>query len=145
MIEDCGEGKIDLIVTKSVSRFARNIIDCIGYVRQLKAADPPIGVFFETENIFTLDENSEVALSFIATLAQEESHSKSEIMNASIEMRFKRGIFLTPKLLGYDLDEDKKLMINEEEAKTVTASAKTALEEYNEEQNAEDNEENVFS
>ena len=119
MIDDCGSGKIDLIVTKSVSRFARNIIDCIGYVRQLKAADPPIGVFFETENIFTLDENSEMSLSFIATLAQEESHTKSEIMNASIEMRFKRGIFLTPPLLGYDKDENGNLVINEEEAKTV--------------------------
>lgn len=119
MINDCNSGKIDLIVTKSVSRFARNIIDCIGYVRQLKAADPPIGVFFETENIFTLDENSEMSLSFIATLAQEESHTKSEIMNASIEMRFKRGIFLTPPLLGYDRDEDGNLIINDEEAKTV--------------------------
>ena len=119
MIRDCQEGKIDLIVTKSVSRFARNIIDCIGYVRQLKAAEPPIGVFFETENIFTLDENSEMSLSFIATLAQEESHTKSEIMNASIEMRFRRGIFLTPVLLGYDRDEDGNLVINEEEANTV--------------------------
>ena len=106
MIEDCKAGKIDLIVTKSVSRFARNIIDCIGYVRELKAMNPPIGVFFETENIFTLNANSEMSLSFIATLAQEESHSKSEIMNASIEMRFKRGIFLTPALLGYDQDDD---------------------------------------
>ncbi len=119
MINDCNDGKIDLIVTKSVSRFARNIIDCIGYVRQLKAAEPPIGIFFETENIFTLDENSEMSLSFIATLAQEESHTKSEIMNASIEMRFKRGIFLTPKLLGYDHDEDGNLVINEDEANTV--------------------------
>ena len=119
MIEDCRLGKIDLIVTKSVSRFARNIIDCIGYVRQLKAENPPIGVFFETENIYTLDENSEMSLSFIATLAQEESHTKSEIMNASVEMRFKRGIFLTPKLLGYDHDENGNLIINEEEAKTV--------------------------
>ena len=119
MINDCRAGKIDLIVTKSVSRFARNIIDCIGYVGQLKAADPSIGVFFETENIFTLDENSEMSLSFIATLAQEESHTKSEIMNASIEMRFKRGIFLTPVLLGYDNDEDGNLVINEDEAKTV--------------------------
>ena len=119
MIEDCHAGKIDLIVTKSVSRFARNILDCIGYVRQLKAQNPPIGVYFETENIFTLDENSEMALSFIATLAQEESHTKSEIMNSSIEMRFKRGIFLTPKLLGYDRDEDGNLVINEDEANTV--------------------------
>lgn len=119
MIDDCNADKIDLIVTKSVSRFARNIMDCIGYVRMLKGRKPPIGVFFETENIYTLDQNSEMSLSFIATLAQEESHTKSEIMNASIEMRFKRGIFLTPVLLGYDLDEDGNLTINEEEAKTV--------------------------
>jgi len=119
MIEDCKAGKIDLILTKSVSRFARNILDCIGYVRELKAMQPPIGIFFETENIYTLNENSEMSLSFIATLAQEESHTKSEIMNASIEMRFKRGIFLTPTLLGYDHDEDGNLIINEDEAKTV--------------------------
>lgn len=119
MIDDCKAGKIDLIVTKSVSRFARNVLDCIGYVRQLKAMNPPIGVFFETEQIYTLNPNSEMSLSFISTLAQEESHTKSEIMNTSIEMRFKRGIFLTPPLLGYDQDEDGNLVINKEEAKTV--------------------------
>lgn len=119
MIEDCHAGKIDLIVTKSVSRFARNVLDCIGYVRQLAALNPPIGIFFETENIYTLNSNSEMSLSFISTLAQEESHTKSEIMNASIEMRFRRAIFLTPPLLGYDQDEDGNLVINEEEAKTV--------------------------
>ena len=119
MIEDCKQKKIDLIVTKSVSRFARNVLDCIGYVRNLAAMEPPIGVFFETENIYTLNPNSEMSLSFISTLAQEESHNKSEIMNASIEMRFRRGIFLTPPLLGYDRDEDGGLVINEEEAKTV--------------------------
>lgn len=119
MITDCRAGKIDLIITKSVSRFARNVLDCIGHVRQLKSMQPPIGVFFETENIYTLNEHSEMSLSFISTLAQEESHNKSEIMNASIEMRFRRGIFLTPPLLGYDQDENGKLIINAEEAKTV--------------------------
>lgn len=119
MIKDCQDGKIDLIVTKSVARFARNILDCIGYVRQLAALQPPIGVFFETENIYTLNNNSEMLLSFMATMAQEESHNKSDIMNASIEMRFRRGIFLTPPLLGYDLDEDRNLVINEDESETV--------------------------
>lgn len=119
MINDCYAGKIDLIVTKSVSRFARNVLDCIGYVRKLAALHPPIGIFFETENIYTLNSNSEMSLSFISTLAQEESHNKSEIMNASIEMRFRRGIFLTPPLIGYDQDENGNLIINEEEAKTV--------------------------
>lgn len=119
MIEDCKQGKIDLIVTKSVSRFARNVVDCIGYVRELLAIPHPVGVFFETERLNTFDPKSEMVLSFMATLAQEESHTKSEIMNASIEMRFRRGIFLTPILLGYDHDEDGNLVINEEESKIV--------------------------
>ena len=94
MIADCKAGKIDLIVTKSVSRFARNVLDCIGYVRQLAAMSPPIGVFFETENIYTLNPNSEMSLSFISTLAQEESHNKSEIMNIIGEVRGKNCIIL---------------------------------------------------
>jgi len=119
MISDCKAGKIDLIITKSVSRFARNIVDCVTIVRMLNAMRPPVGVFFETEHIFTLKDNSEMSLNFTATMAQEESHVKSTIMNASIEMRFSHGILLTPVLLGYDHDEDGKLIINEEEAKIV--------------------------
>ena len=119
MIEDCQAGKIDLIITKSISRFARNILITVGHVRELASLNPPVGVFFETENLYTLDPNSEMTLSFMSTLAQEESHNKSDIMNSSIEMRFRRGIFLTPALLGYDNDEEGNLVINEEEAKTV--------------------------
>lgn len=119
MINDCVAGKIDLIITKSVSRFARNIMDCIGNVNKLKHQIPPVGVFFENEQIFTLNPQSEMSLSFIAAMAQEESHVKSSSMNASYEMRFSHGIFMTPPLLGYDQDEDGNLIINEEEAKTV--------------------------
>ncbi len=119
MINDCEAGLIDLIVTKSVSRFARNLLDSIGYIRKLGAMKPPVGVFFETENLNTLNSQSEMTIAILSTTAQEESHNKSEIMNASIEMRFKRGIFLTPPLLGYDNDADGNLVINEEEAKTV--------------------------
>jgi len=119
MIQDCNSGKIDLIVTKSVGRFARNVVDCIGQARELKQLQPPVGIFFETENIYTLDNNSEMILAFMATLAQEESHIKSDIMNSSIEMRFGRGIFLTPPLLGYDIGDEGNLVINEEEAKIV--------------------------
>lgn len=119
MINDCLEQKIDLIVTKSVSRFARNLLDCIGIVRKLKELNPPVGVFFETENFCTLDNDSEIKLALISTFAQEESHNKSESMNASIEMRFRKGIFLTPPLLGYDQDDEGKLIINEKEAQIV--------------------------
>lgn len=119
MITDCMAGKIDLIVTKSVSRFSRNVLDCIGYVRKLAALDPPVEIYFETEGIHTLSKDSEMQLAFLATLAQEESHNKSEIMNASYGMRFSRGLFLTPELLGYNHDEDGNLVINPEEALTV--------------------------
>ena len=119
MIADAKAGKMDIIITKSVSRFARNIVDCVQIVRDLTALPKPVGVFFETEHIYTLNDNTEMSLSFIATMAQEESHVKSSIMNASIEMRFSHGILLTPVLLGYDHDEDGNLVINEEEAQTV--------------------------
>ena len=119
MIEDCKTGKIDLIVTKSVSRFARNLEDCIHYVRELRSMPHPVAIYFEVENIYTLNEDTEMILAFTATLAQEESRNKSKSMNASIEMRFSRGVLLTPVLLGYDHDEDGNLVINEEEANTV--------------------------
>ena len=119
MIVDAKAGKIDLIITKSVSRFARNIVDCVTIVRMLNAMRPPVGIFFETEHIFTLKDNSEMSLNFTATMAQEESHVKSSIMNASIEMRFSHGIVLTPVLLGYDHDEEGHLTINNDESKIV--------------------------
>lgn len=137
MIQDCTEGKIDIIVTKSVSRFSRNILDCISTVNELKMRTPPIGVLFENEQIFTLDSKSEMSLSFISAMAQEESHTKSTSMNASYEMRFSHGIFLTPPLLGYDQDENGKLVINSEEAKTVRLIFFTYLYGYSTAQIAE--------
>lgn len=119
MIDDCENGKIDLVVTKSISRFARNQLDFIENIRNLKDRKPPIGVLFESEGINSLEPAFEMTMSIISVLAQEESHIKSEIMNTSVEMRFKRGIFLTPELFGYDLDDNDNLVINEKEAKIV--------------------------
>lgn len=119
MIDDCHAGKIDLIITKSLSRFARNLVDTVTTIRDLANLRPPVGVLFETENIFTLDKDKEVILSILATLAQEESHIKSDIMNASLVWRFSRGIFLTPVLLGYDHDVEGNLVVNNLEAQTV--------------------------
>lgn len=76
MIEDCKAGKIDMIITKSISRFARNTLDCLNFVRLLK--DLGIGVIFEKENINTLDSKGEVLLSILSSLAQDESRSISE-------------------------------------------------------------------
>lgn len=114
MISDSRAGKLDLIITKSVSRFARNVVDCIGLTRDLAELKPPVGVFFESEAIFSLNDDSQMALSFVATMAEEESHTRSRSMETSLRMRLDHGIPLTPKLLGYMHDEDGNLIINPE-------------------------------
>ncbi len=127
MIDACKRGEYDLIVTKSVSRFARNLVDCISLIRMLKSQTPPVGVFFETDNLYTLAENTEFMLSFLATFAQEESVKKSESIVWSVQQRFKGGKLLTPALLGYDRPKDATgryikyapLIINEAEARIV--------------------------
>lgn len=119
MIADCENGMYDMIVTKSVSRFARNLVDCVSLIRRLKNLNPPVGVFFETDNLYTLSENSELMLSLLASFAQEESLKKSESMNWSLIQRLKSGNLLTPALLGYDRDDDGRLIKNESEAATV--------------------------
>ena len=127
MMRDAMAGKIDMINTKSVSRFARNLLDCIGWVRKLKEFDPPIQVFFEQENLNTLDATSNIILFVLAMVAEEESHMKSEAMLLSLEWRFSRGRFMTPALLGYDRVEApdgngghrRILQINPDEAETV--------------------------
>ena len=119
MITDCEAGKIDIIITKAVSRFARNVVDCLSMVRHLSALKHPVAVKFETEGINTLDSTSEMILAVMAAAAQEESKTKSNSMNWSLEKRFEKGKFLTPVLLGFDHDEEGKLIINEDEAQTV--------------------------
>ena len=119
MIADAKHGKIDMIITKSVSRFARNVVDFIGIVRDLAERNPPVGVFFESEAIFSLNDDSQLALSFQATMAEEESHTRSRSMESSLRMRLDNGIPLTPKLLGYTHDADGALVPNPAEAPTV--------------------------
>lgn len=119
MIADCRAGKIDMIITKSVSRFARNVEDFIGTVRNLAELKPRVGVFFESEAIFSLNDDSQMALTFQATMAEEESHTRSRSMETSLRMRLDHGIPLTPKLFGYTHDEEGELQINPEEAPTV--------------------------
>lgn len=119
MIADCRSGKIDMIITKSVSRFARNVVDCISMVRMLAELPSPVGVFFESECIFSLKDDSQTALSFQATMAQEESHIRSRSMETSLRMRLDGGLPLTPKLLGYSHDADGNLVVNPDEAPTV--------------------------
>lgn len=119
MIEDCKNGKIDMIITKSISRFARNTLDCLNYVRLLK--DLGIGVIFEKENINTLDSKGEVLLSILSSLAQDESRSISENCTWGIRRRFEQGRIIVNhvKFLGYDKDDKGNLTVNEEQAKIV--------------------------
>ena len=119
MIEDAKAGKIQHILAKSIARFARNVVDCLSIIDELRNLDPPVGVHFDENNLYTLDSTGSLVLTILATVAEEESRSKSFIMNWSIERRFSRGIFLTPKLLGYDVDENGQLVINPDEAETV--------------------------
>lgn len=137
MISDCRAGKIDIIITKSVSRFARNVMITIGMVRELAEMKPPVGVFFESEAIFSLNDDSQMALSFQATMAEEESHTRSRSMETSLRMRLDNGIPLTPKLLGYTHDAEGNLVINHEEAPTVKLAFYMYLYGYSTKQIAE--------
>ena len=119
MLDDCNAGKIDLIITKSVSRLARNTVDCITMVRKLANRRDRVGVFFESEGIFSLNEESSMPLSFLASMAQEESHIRSRSMEVSLSQRLNAGLPLTPKLLGYSHDAEGNLVINPDEAPTV--------------------------
>ncbi len=117
MIEDAKAGKIQHILAKSIARFARNVVDCLSVIDELREVG--VGVHFDENNLYTLDTTGALVLTILATVAEEESRSKSFIMNWSIERRFSKGIFLTPKLLGYDLNEEGDLVVNPDEAETV--------------------------
>lgn len=121
MIEDCEHGKIDLILTKSVSRFARNTMDCLRVVRELKALNPPVGVFFEDSALNTIEAKNEFTLGVLSLVAQGESEAKSAAITWSIVERFRNGIpvLSTTNLLGYDKDNYGRLVIVEEEAEVV--------------------------
>lgn len=115
MIADALSGKIDLIITKSISRFARNTVDTLTAIRELRAKK--VEVHFEKENIWTLDGKGELLLTIMSSLAQEESRSISENVTWGIRKRFAEGKVSAPfkAFLGYDKD----FKINEEQAKTV--------------------------
>ncbi len=128
MIEDCKAGKIDMIITKSISRFARNTLDTLNYVRTLKELG--IGVIFEKENINTLDSKGEVLLTILSSLAQDDSRSISENSTWGIRRKFEQGKVVVnhKKFLGYDKDEEGNLIIDEKQAKIVRRIYKEYLD-----------------
>ncbi|MCI6935582.1 MAG: recombinase family protein [Clostridiales bacterium] len=116
MLKDANAGKIDLIIVKNISRFARNVVDCLSVIRKL--SEKKVGVLFESEAIYSLNDDSHLALSFQATIAEQESRVRSRSMETSLRMRLDHGLPLTPKLLGFMHDENGKLVINPETYKT---------------------------
>ena len=128
LIADCMEGRIDMVVTKSISRFARNTLDCLKYIRQLK--DKNIAVFFEKEGINTLDAKGEVLLTIMASLAQQESQSLSQNVRLGLQYRYQQGKVqvCANRFLGYDKDKDGNLVINPEEAEVVKRIYREYLE-----------------
>lgn len=118
MMEACEDGDIDLILTKSITRFARNTVECIQIIRRLKEIG--VGIYFEKENLNTLTEKSELMLTLLASIAQGESEDFSGNNRWSIEKRFRDGTFIigTPAY-GYRKDEDGNLIIEESEAEVI--------------------------
>ena len=119
MIEDALDGKIDMIITKSVSRFARNTVDTLSTVRRLKSAG--VEVFFEKENIYTHDSKGELLLTILSSLAQEESRSISENTTWGQRKRMAdgHGCLGFSRFLGYDRGPNGEFVINESQAKIV--------------------------
>ena len=111
MIDECMAGSIDMIITKSISRFARNTLDCLKYIRQLKEKNIP--VYFEKENINTMDSKGEVLLTIMASLAQQESQSLSQNVKLGLQYRYQQGQIQVncTRFLGYTKDENKHLVV----------------------------------
>ncbi|MFV0503771.1 MAG: recombinase family protein [Lachnospirales bacterium] len=119
MIEECMAGNIDMIITKSISRFARNTLDCLKYIRQLKEKNIP--VFFEKENINTMDSKGEVLLTIMASLAQQESESLSKNVKLGLQFRYQNGEVQVNhnRFMGYTKDDEGHLIIDSTEAEVV--------------------------
>ena len=130
MIDDCEAGNIDMIITKSISRFARNTLDCLKYIRQLK--DKNIPVFFEKEAINTMDAKGEVLITIMVSLAQQESQSLSQNVKLGLQFRYQNGQVQVNHnhFLGYTKDADGNLIIDPEQAEVVKRIYREYLEGY---------------
>ena len=117
MLTDCREGKIDLILTKSISRFARNTVTLLETVRELKLLN--VDVYFEEQNIHSISSDGELMLTILASYAQEESYSASENQKWRIRKQFQEGIVSSLQMLGYRRTKDGGLEIVPEEAEIV--------------------------
>ena len=116
LIEDCRKGKIDIVITKSISRFARNTVTLLETVRELKSIG--VDVIFEEQNIHTMSSDGELLLTILASYAQEESRSVSENMKWKVRDKFERGIPWNGTVIGYKIENDQYVIV-EDEAETI--------------------------
>lgn len=130
MIQDAKDGKIDRIIVKSVSRFARNTVDCLATVEELTALG--VDVFFELQNLSSLQDSktTRMQLTMYASMAQEESETLSESVAYGIREGIKNGRYRAPKAYGYRLDENKRLVIDPEQAEVIMFIYNTFLQGY---------------
>lgn len=128
MIDECMAGNIDMVITKSISRFARNTLDCLKYIRQLK--EKSIAVWFEKESINTMDSKGEVLITIMASLAQQESQSLSQNVKLGLQYRYQQGKVQVNHnhFLGYTKDGDGHLVIDPEQAEVVKRIYREYLE-----------------
>lgn len=130
MMQDYATKKIDFIITKSISRFSRNITDCLELVRKLLELDVPI--YFEKESINTMDAKGEILITIMASLAQQESQSLSQNVKMGIQFRYQQGKVQINhnRFLGYTKDADGNLVIDPEQAEIVKRIYREYLEGY---------------
>ena len=128
MIDNCMAGKIDMVITKAISRFARNTVDSLTHIRKLKAKN--IAVYFEKENINTLGDGGEMLITILSSQAQEESRNLSENVHWGYVRQFENGVVYVNhnKFLGYTKDEEGNLIIVPDEAKLVRRIFRLYLE-----------------
>ena len=119
LMADCRLRRIDMVLTKSISRFARNTLDCLKHIRALKAQNIP--VYFEKESINTLDAKGEVLLTIMVSLAQQESQSLSQNVKLGLQYRYQQGKVLVNhnRFLGYTKDAEGNLIIDPQQAEIV--------------------------
>ena len=126
LMDQCLKGKVDMIITKSISRFARNTVDCISWVRKLKEKN--VAVYFEKENLNTLDDSTEMILTILSSQAQEESRAISTNVKWGYARKFEKGESIRQRSYGFRKAPTGEMCIMEEEAAVIRNMARWFLD-----------------
>ncbi len=130
LLADCRAGVVKKVLCKSISRFARNTVDALKYIRELKELG--VGVYFETQNIDTMTAGGDILITILAAIAEQESRNMSENIKWAFQKKFQEGEvhLVCSTFLGYDRDKDKNIVINPEQAKIVRRIYRECLSGY---------------